>query len=544
MLNIHSLERRIEELMHEARVPGLAIAIIQDREVSYARGFGVTSVEDGGVAVTPQTLFRIGSVTKPLTGTAAMRLVEAGKLDLDRSIKDFIPWIAFSQNAAADLITLRMLMSHTAGLPTDARNMGPRDRWGLELRIRNEIPQYPLIFPPGRVFLYSNPAIDVVGYLIEKSGGKMFVELMNELVFEPLAMRRTTFDPTVAMTYPIAQSHDIGEDGALRVRHQFVDNTAEYPDGFAISTVLDLANFAILHMQQGHFRGEQLLSPESVARMHQPQVSLYLAGGTAYGLTFFVETYKGLRRVGHDGAIDRFGSKLVVLPDKGVGVVLLCNRASEFWAATDKIVNHICDELLDLPRETGKPEPIEPDRSLWPHYVGTYRGIQRGIADIQVLENWLTLDWNGKAVALSALRHDLYFGQPPDCSAIVSVGFLPEAAKPTQFIMLNGEPCTRVEHDKSPPDPSVWASYVGTYSGAIENVTEMLTVHIDDGRFLIYSARLKRDLPCVPWGKARFWCKYGIVTFHVEDDGSTQSFSIEDSLPFTRVEEGARHDLA
>src|SRR6266700_3805821 len=90
MLQIYSLERAIQERMHAQLVPGLALAIVQDQQIVYARGFGTTSVEDGGAAVTPQTLFRIGSTSKPLTGTAIMRLVEEGKLDLDCPVNAYV----------------------------------------------------------------------------------------------------------------------------------------------------------------------------------------------------------------------------------------------------------------------------------------------------------------------------------------------------------------------------------------------------------------------------------------------------------------------
>src|SRR5438093_8086977 len=116
LLNVRALEQRIADAMGAAGVPGLALAVVQGDEVVYARGFGVTSVEDGGLPVTPQTLFRIGSTTKPLTGTAVMRLVEAGQLDLDRPVRDRLDWFALSE-PGAERVTLRMLMSHTAGLP-------------------------------------------------------------------------------------------------------------------------------------------------------------------------------------------------------------------------------------------------------------------------------------------------------------------------------------------------------------------------------------------------------------------------------------------
>ena len=99
--------------MKEAHVPAVALAVVNKEEILYAQGFGLTSVEEGGTPVSPHTLFRIGSVTKPLVGTAVMRLVENGQLDLDQPLKAYINWFRFSEPHAEERITLRMLLSHT-----------------------------------------------------------------------------------------------------------------------------------------------------------------------------------------------------------------------------------------------------------------------------------------------------------------------------------------------------------------------------------------------------------------------------------------------
>src|SRR5689334_22863181 len=118
MLDYDALEQLIQLRMAEAIVPGLALAIVQGDKVIYARGFGVTSTDDNAPSVTPDTLFRIGSVTKPLTGTMIMRLVETGVLDLDKPITEYVDWLTIGEPNVAPQITLRMLLSHTAGLPT------------------------------------------------------------------------------------------------------------------------------------------------------------------------------------------------------------------------------------------------------------------------------------------------------------------------------------------------------------------------------------------------------------------------------------------
>jgi CubicO group peptidase (beta-lactamase class C family) len=368
VLNVHALEARIDRELAEARVPGFAIALLRGGEVVYARGFGVTATDDGGRAVTPATLFRVGSVTKAMTGTAVMRLVADGKLALDTPVREYVPWFRLSDAAATEAVTLRMLLSHTAGLPHDHKPYGPRDAAALERRVREEVPAYPLVAPPGARWSYSNTGIHVAAFVAESVTGKTFPELMRELLFEPLGMARTTFDPTVAMTYPLAQSHDLGEDGQLSVRRRYADNAANYASGQAISTVLDLARFAQLHLR----RGEGLLPAELVEEMHRPHASRPAPGASshppaldravagapprgaepapppasgAYGLTFAIGERNGARRVGHGGGITEFGASFDMAPDRGAAVITLRNRLAP-ELAVGRLVDDLFGELL------------------------------------------------------------------------------------------------------------------------------------------------------------------------------------------------------
>jgi CubicO group peptidase (beta-lactamase class C family) len=381
MLDIARMEAKITLEMSAGQVPGLALAIVQGQQVIYAQGFGVTSVEDGGLPVTPQTLFRVGSVTKPLTGTMLMRLVESGKPELDCPISEYLPWLTLCEERpeagarerpprrtgaqptgarlaepgeakrsgpqATRRITLRMLLSHTSGLPTDAEHFGPRDPGGLERFVREETPGYPLLAPPGTFWAYSNVGLNIAGYLAEAISGLPYMELMQQLLFDPLAMRRTTFDPLVAMTYPLALAHERNCYGELTVQHQFAENTGHHPGGFALSTALDLANFAMLHLNQGCFREQRLLLPASVAAMHRKQVSLIDDSEEGYGLTFYTDTYRGQPRVSHGGAISTYGSHLMLLPQAGIGIALLTNRADGIHLAT--LANQIIDGLIGKP---------------------------------------------------------------------------------------------------------------------------------------------------------------------------------------------------
>lgn len=350
MALLNRLAPDIAARMDAARVPGLAIALVRGGAVAGARGFGVTSVEDGGLPVTPRTLFQIGSITKSLTGTLVLRLVAAGLLDLDRPVTAYLPDLTLAAPGAAGRVTLRLLLSHTAGLPWDqitpTRLHGRRDPGGLADFVRDELPTRPLVAPPGTRWEYSNPGISLAARVAEVVTGRDYAALIAEQIAAPLGMARTTFDPAVALTYPVALSHDLAPDGALVARHRAPDNTAQYPAAFAYSTALDLANFALLHLQAGRFGTDQLLPPALVAAMHAPQVACTLPPYTHYGLTFFLRDYRGHRIVGHPGGIATHGSRCVLLPDDGHAVILLYNRGDDFDAHADAIVEAACDALL------------------------------------------------------------------------------------------------------------------------------------------------------------------------------------------------------
>jgi CubicO group peptidase (beta-lactamase class C family) len=536
MFNVHALEKRIDGRLRAAQVPGLAVAIIHDHEVTYSRGFGVTSVEDDGLPVTPETLFRIGSVTKPLTGTAVMRLVDRGLVCLDAPVREYLPWFTLSEPGVAERVTVRMLLTHTSGLPISGTPLDPQavgrvDPEALEARIRQEIPQLRLVAPPGTIWSYSNGAIHTLGHIIEVITGVFYAQAMQELVFAPLDMHRTTFDPTVAMTYPLAQSHDLLEDGSLRVRHRFANFSGHYPSGQAISTVLDLANFALLHLQQGSFRHAQVLSAEAVAEMHRPHVDFFTIPPSGHGLTFFVGACKGFWRVAHGGAIGSFGANFDLLPETGTAVILLYNRRSADLAA-DALVEEIFDLLLQWPAEI-PPAPVEPARDRWPEYTGVYLGSWAGLAHIAVVDDQLILEWNGDLVPLTPFRDDLYIGRRQGDEQHVSVGFYPPVVNQTisPYIVVNAMPCRRIDHEgDASPDPSRLHIYVGTYCGL-----KTLHVRVERDQLLVRSQEADGWVLCRLLGDDSFACRYGLLTFAQPVDGASPTLTLGEELTLTRA---------
>jgi len=319
------------------------------------------------------------------------------------------------------------------------------------------------------------------------------------------------------MTYPLAQSHDLAGDGTLMVQHCYAEDASGYPSGFAISTVLDLAQFALMQMNGGRFGGRQILSPQSVTEMQAVQVVRYTPTDAAYGLGFFLDTYKGLRRVSHGGDISTFGSQLAMIPSAGVAVVLLVNRAAGFWTKMDEIVDGLLDRLLDAaPGPAPEPQTIEPDRSAWARYTGSYLGDWAGLATIRATADRLSLDWNGAVIPLSAYRDDVYFGHRPGSGAIVSVGFVSEGDQAVRYLLLDSSPCERYRPDRTfRPDPAAWAAYAGRYTG-----DDTLTVRVKGGRLLVHSENEGVEMSSVALSNSLFACDVGLLEFQVAADGS------------------------
>ncbi|MFO7321094.1 MAG: serine hydrolase domain-containing protein [Chloroflexota bacterium] len=512
MLNIEAIERRVADLMDAAIVPGMALAVTNRDEVIYARGFGATSTEPDAPAVGPDTIFRIGSITKPLTATMLMRLVDDGLLDLDRPVREYVPWLKLMDEDAERIITLRMLLSHTSGLPTALEYNGWRDPSGLEAYVREVLPALPPVAPPGEIYAYSNPGFNLAGYVAEAVTGTPYAELMRQYLFEPLGMGRTTFDPLVAMTYPFSQSFVLDETGRPQVKRPFVDNTGEYPCGFALSTVLDLGKLARLHLNDGCVDGVSLLSANAVAEMRRLHVELMTLDGRGYGLGMRVRQYKGLRLVGHNGAIAKYGGLWWLVPEAGIAVVMLMNRAPNAWGVADRLLTSLLDDLLELPEPAAEPVQIAAPAGA-DDLTGIYLGPSVGLVQVENEGETLSMRWNGRSYRLEA-RGDRLFKASNPAGDSHSVGFVRAGEGEIRYLYLDGSPCIRQHYTLESADISAWERAPGVYRADIDT----WRLRCENGQFWIYSEDERAEVPCVLLDARRFVCDFGL--FELEEDGA------------------------
>jgi CubicO group peptidase (beta-lactamase class C family)/D-alanyl-D-alanine dipeptidase len=352
-----ALETMIEREREQKDLQALSIALVDGDEVVWARGFGEQAP---GVPATAETVYRVGSVSKMFTDMAVMQLVEAGTLDLDEPVQDYVPEFA-PDNPAGTPITLRQLMSHRAGIIREPPAGHYFDDTGTDLATTvRSLEATPQIYAPGTRTKYSNAGIAVVGYALETTQGRPFADYVKESVLEPLGMDRSAFVPERELMGDLADAWMWGFD-----RDDFPAPTFELgmaPAGSMYSTVLDLSRFMSAAFRGGVGEDGPVLAPETLEAMWQPQ---FVDTGvtTGYGFGFAVEEWNGRRHLGHGGAIYGFSTQLSMLPDDGLGVAVV-----SAVDGTNTVVDRIAEAALELmlAARAGESLPMEVTRGTEP----------------------------------------------------------------------------------------------------------------------------------------------------------------------------------
>lgn len=369
IVDFASFEKVALAELAETHTPGMAVALVKGDRVVFAKGFGVSSLETRE-PVTTDTLFRVGSTTKTFTAAALVRLAEEGKVNLEAPIQRYVaglpPWLG--------RITAHQLLSHTGGLKDEPADFGPHDESQLATAIRSWKEDY-LLLEPGRAFSYSNPGFALAGLLLQEIEGKPYREAIGERLLKPLGMSRSTFLPTVAMTYPLAQGHEPGRDGALSVVRPYSDDASKWPNGFLFTSAAELARFATALLNEGMLEGVQVLS-RSVIRSLETSHTEVLSplpdmGRARYGYGFFLHEEAGLDVVEHSGAMPGFISTFKLVPEERIAVILLVNRTA-MLPKTTAMALEILSGRSAPPEAPATPAALPMGEAEMASYVGKY----------------------------------------------------------------------------------------------------------------------------------------------------------------------------
>jgi CubicO group peptidase (beta-lactamase class C family) len=358
------LERTVEEELKETKTPGAAVAVINQGRVVFIKGFGVANVETGA-AVTPEMLFRLGSTTKMFTGAAALVLAEQGKLKLDAPVGSFAKGLP----PRLAQVTPHQLLSNTGGVADFAAPFISHDDSALAVMVRSWKDDV-LFAEPGKIYSYSSPGFWLSGYVIEEAGQKAYADMMEELLFRPLGMARTTLRPLVAMTYPLSMGHSVqGENKTAVVIRPAFNNVAQWPAGSIYSSAAELSRFVMALLSGGRLEGKQVLPPSLFAKLSGKYAQMPGAPEVAYGYGLLNFEDRGVRLISHGGFSRGYGSMIQMVPEHNFAVIVVTNRSGETLRRTTEKAKEL---LLPLkPAEAEKPRKPLP---LAPSDVARFSG--------------------------------------------------------------------------------------------------------------------------------------------------------------------------
>lgn len=325
-------------------VPGMAVGLLRDGErVTLAAG--VAGLETG-FPVLADTRFQIGSITKIVTTTLVMQLVDEGRVALDAPIAGYLPALQLSEPAATQSLTMRHLLTHTGGFFGDrfADYGAGEDALARAVADFSGLRQYTR---PGELWMYSNLGFQLAGRVAEHLLGAPFEALVRERIFAPLGMDASTFFAEEAISYPVAAGHLTDAAGTTTVTHAWAKSRCRNPQGGMLATVGDLLRFAQAHLDGGALDGVGIVSAASAAAMQRPQVAAIQA--PHWGLGWWVDTVDGETIVGHGGVTNGFQAQLTLVPGRGTAFAFLSN-GSQGGAAIRELETWLLGSCLRLRR--------------------------------------------------------------------------------------------------------------------------------------------------------------------------------------------------
>ncbi|MGI9065987.1 MAG: serine hydrolase [Pyrinomonadaceae bacterium] len=347
---VEMLERFITHEMADKDLPALSIALVDDQQIVWAKGFGFADPKRK-VPATAETIYRVGSVSKLFTDIAIMQLVEQRKLDLDAPITRYLPDFR-PRNPFGKRITLRQLMSHRSGLVREppVGNYFETTEPSLARTIAS-LNRTALVYAPETRTKYSNAAIATVGYVLERTQGEPFAKYLKRAVLDPLGLERSSFEPTPEITKDLAKAYMWTIDGRVFEAPTFELGIS--PAGSMYTTVKDMGRFMSALLAGGRGAKGQMLKSSTIDEMWTPQFAPR-GQKTGYGIGFGVRQLEGRRTVGHGGAIYGFATTLKAMPDDKLGVVVVTTKDSAN-AVTNRVADYALATMLAI--RQGKPIP-------------------------------------------------------------------------------------------------------------------------------------------------------------------------------------------
>jgi CubicO group peptidase (beta-lactamase class C family) len=323
---LQELQKAIKDVLDKEHVPGAGIALVANGELLWCGGIGEADFTTKR-AVSCDTEFRVGSISKTFVALALLKLQEEGRINLYARLQDVAPEVPFNNRwEAAHPVRVVNLLEHTAGFddmePSEVYNR--RNRYDfplLEVFKRFREPQT-VRWPPGTRMSYSNPGNAVAAYLIEKTTGKPFDQYIREAFLRPMGMERADYPFTEANKALLATAYEGNPPKASGYHFIYLRPARDLK-----ASPGELAKLVQFLLRRGMAGDAQLLKPDSILRMEAPETTLAAKNGLrlGYGLCNYSSVEGGVVTYGHDGGIDGFISSYRYMPEQNWGYVILLN---------------------------------------------------------------------------------------------------------------------------------------------------------------------------------------------------------------------------
>lgn len=373
-----------ESLINTHKIPAISLAVWHNGQLHEAAA-GILNLETG-VEATTDSIFQIGSISKVMTSSLVMQLVDEGKVDLDKPVKHYIRDFAIADEEATESITVRQLLNHTSGMDGDFFPDDHHQTGNPIARFVDRCNLLPLVHPVGEQYSYSNTAFAIAGRLVEVVTGTTWFDAIEERIFKPLGMNHAICRPMDVLRYRAAIGHipnpeSSGPDSPdyWQQSEQLYLSLGQAPAGATITmSARDLITFARAHMNRGLTQnGERWLSETAIAEMQKPQIeipSLSSVTNSHAGLNWGLHRLNTNGRLiyGHGGGTYGQMSMLRIVADQDTCIAVLVN-AEHAEVAYQTVINALLKEWADF--DLTEPEPsfvTVPDEQL-AHYIGDYQ---------------------------------------------------------------------------------------------------------------------------------------------------------------------------
>lgn len=426
-IDYKKLDQYIENGVSLFEAEGLSIAIVKDSQVVFSKAYGFADA-DKKIPLTTKSLFNIASCSKAFTAALAAKLVDEGKLSFQDKVKDHIPYFELSDLWITSQLNIVDILSHRSGLKTFAGDLLWYHTDYTNKEIIERMKYLPIENEFRSEFGYQNNMFMIASEIITQKAGKNWYEYLDEEIFDKLEMNSSK-----SASMYLNDNDDIAYPHVEKKRYPLTD---EVPNaaGSIFSNVEEMSNWIKMLLNNGKFNGEQVLSENVINEMFTPRINVYVGRSMKkmgvnfnnYGLGWFLYDYKGREIVFHDGGMPGYLSRVLLVPDENLGVVILTNGLNPLTSALSQQIvdlyfgNDDADWVKDYKERidnykkrdeenkakinSSRVENTKPSLEL-PKYEGKYNDNSYGEAEVIFNNEKLTLQLPAKDVFTSEMEH-------------------------------------------------------------------------------------------------------------------------------------------